>query len=55
LLQESLLNADSFSKWFKEQLTKPSLIFMDKASYHKAPPLDASHPNSMNKAELIDF
>jgi transposase len=52
-------NADSFSKWFKEQLlanlTKPSLIIMDSASCHKAAPPDAPDPNSMKKAELLEF
>lgn len=28
---------------------------MDNASYHKAPAPDTPHPNSMNKAELIEF
>ena len=50
-------NGENFARWWKTQLlpnlTQPSLIIMDNAAYHRAPPSD--HPNitRLKKHEVV--
>ena len=52
-------NGANFSNWFRFQLlpnlTEPSLIIMDNASYHKTPPEGTPAPQKMKKQEVVDY
>lgn len=54
-----MFNSRNFGQWFEKsllpQLQEPSIIIMDNAAYHKAPPDNAPNVRMMKKAELQEF
>lgn len=51
-------NSENFVRWFKEQLipnlSEPSMIILDNASYHKSKPASTPNPSTMRKQEVIE-
>lgn len=52
-----VFNATNYVDMFQNQLlpnlTEPSMIIFDNASYHKTLPLDAVRPHKMKKADVL--
>lgn len=52
-------NGENFAQWWRERLlpnlTAPSLIIMDNASYHRSLPASTPSPTTMRKSSCIEY